>query len=89
MLTLKPTWSDAELLRAVLEDAELDAYERSTFTPWRPPFTPKQRAWLQDVADRLGLGTVNAVSSGVVPRGKEVVSLVKDKPLRPPTRRTP
>lgn len=87
MLELKPSWNDADLLRAVLEDSELGDYERKTFAPWRPPFTPKQRAWLQDVADRLGLGTVNAASSGIVPRGNEFASLVRDKPLFPPGRK--
>lgn len=48
--------------------------------------TSKQRSVVATCYEKLVPTYVNAVSSGVVPRGKEVELLVKDRPLRPPGR---
>jgi hypothetical protein len=78
-------------------DNEREAFEDMMVWVERRPLTPKQRWWVNQVSIRLGLeevegpiddGTPEDVrfSKGDIPRGKEVESMVKDKPLRPPTR---
>ena len=57
--------------------------------------TPKQRGWANRAAAAMGLEErsegpeddgpeLTRLTGGAVPRGAEVVSLVRDKPLRPP-----
>ncbi len=48
----------------------------------------RQTSWLVSVLEKHEPRYENLVSAGKVPRGKEVESLVRDKPLRPPTRKT-
>jgi len=60
--------------------------------------TARQRAWVNDVAERHGIepssGEVDdapeviRLTRGPIPRGREVDLLVKDRPLKPPVRRT-
>jgi hypothetical protein len=55
------------------------------------PLSTKQRAWaiacLRGERYEPEPDYVNMVSSGLVPRGREVELLVKDKPLKPPGRK--
>lgn len=48
--------------------------------------TEKQRERVKATHERLVPQYENLVSSGKVPRGREVEIMVKDKPLRPPPR---
>ena len=62
--------------------------------------SPKQRKWANAFAERSGWiepsdgpeedggPEPTRLTDGPVPRGREVEIMVKDKPLRPPTRRT-
>lgn len=54
----------------------------------RSILTTKQRAVVHDVLDQFEPQYANLVSEGKVPRGKEVVVNVGNKPLRPPQRRS-
>ena len=90
---------DLELLDAVLDDARLTDAERAAFAAMASRgglLSPKQRAWLDRVADRLDLAepSRNLVSRGLVPRGQEVQMPWErpgaepwKHPLRPPGRR--
>jgi hypothetical protein len=80
-----------------LRDEEREAFEDMLVWTERRELTPKQRWWVNQVLIRLGLeeiegpiddGTPAEVrfTKGDIPRGKEVELLVKDKPLKPPTR---
>lgn len=86
---------DAELLEAAL-DQDLTPDAREAFERMRVelarrgPLTPKQRAWASAASRgehyEPELEYENLVSSGHVPRGREVALMVRDKPLRPPGR---
>jgi len=91
---------DARLLGLVLEQSE-EIGPRATIAfgamqadlqsgDWRE-LTPKQRAWLNDVADKLDIvePAKNLMSSGKVPRGKEVElpPALTRLPLKPPGHR--
>jgi hypothetical protein len=84
------------MLRAVLESEKLPQEHRAAFVDMLgrleryPTLSDKQRAYVRDVGERLEiiLQYENGVSSGKVPRGQEVELLVRDKPLRPPGRRS-
>ena len=81
--------TDAELLAEVLEHrSDLTDVEIETFTDMQSQsgLSPKQRAWVQRVHERLVPQYENLVSSGRVPRGKEVPTpeVLKVLPLRPP-----
>ena len=100
--------ADAELLDAVLkfgvaDDIEPDLLSCATFDAFSDMrnrirygqrLTPKQRAWVQSVADNAGIvlpRNANLVSRGLVPRAREVdVALVlrRDQlPMKPPGRK--
>jgi hypothetical protein len=51
--------------------------------------TEKQRAWAKSALERFVPTYENLVSSGKVPRGREVELMVRDKPLRPPRKVVP
>ena len=88
--------TDAALLDAVLDSDRLDQDERHAFSNMRAnlttygKLTPKQRAWLDRVAERLDVAepSRNLVSAGLVPRGREVplpdVLRPENLPKRPP-----
>lgn len=89
--------TDAEMLRALLSDERLSDEERDIFQDMqdglRPGKTlkPKQHSWVQDRWSQLELDsdeTLNLMSSGKVPRGKEVAMnfATMPKPLKPPRR---
>jgi hypothetical protein len=80
-----------------LPDEEREAFEDMLLWVEKRPLTPKQRWWLNKVLRRNDLEEVEGVeddgapiptrlTAGDVPRGREVDLLVKDKPLKPPTR---
>jgi hypothetical protein len=84
----------AELLEAVLERDDLSDYARSAFEDMQRQersLSPKQRAWAEAAlkGERYEPEPEyeNMVSRGLVPRGKEVEILVKDRPLKPPGRK--
>jgi hypothetical protein len=62
------------------------------------PLTPRQRAWANDVAKRVGVDSSDGpeedgpeptrLTSGPVPRGREVPIMAGPLPKRPPGRRT-
>jgi hypothetical protein len=52
------------------------------------PLSFKQREWVSGVHERFVPKYENLVSNGKVPRGREVELLVRDRPLRPPMRRS-
>ncbi len=94
---------DVELLEVAVEKAEErdDETAQRVFGEWLDNFrqgrwfgdlTPKQRAWAEAVAAGKRYDPdpeyLNLVSSGKAPRGREVELMVKDKPLRPPPRRS-
>lgn len=94
--------SEAELLSDCIESGKLDETSETTFSDWldkirsgawRKPLTSGQRAWLDQVCDRLGIdpGAENLVSSGAMKvtaaerRGlQEFVKGLGPKPLKPP-----
>jgi hypothetical protein len=83
---------DRQLLEELLREAE-DDDEETRFNP-RPfremlergrPLTPKQRAYLQDIHERI-VGTPHYQNNSKVPPGKPVASMVGPLPKRPPGR---
>jgi hypothetical protein len=84
--------SDREMLAKLLAH-ELKDEEREAFADmleglngkWRQ-LTEKQRAWASKRLDELAPTYSNLVSSGQVPRGKEVQLMFKPGPLKPPRR---
>jgi hypothetical protein len=86
---------DVELLECVLEREDLSPSARAAFEEMAAlgkDLTAKQRGWAQAAlrGDRYEAEPEyeNLVSSGRCPRGREVELMVKDKPLKPPSRRT-
>jgi hypothetical protein len=86
------------VLAALLRDDRLTDKERGAFDGMLRnirsggKLSVIQRDWAKDVFDRLELDaevTANLVSSGMVPRGKEVHLPYEDmpKPLKPPGRK--
>lgn len=87
---------DLSLLRVVLASDKLSDDNREAFDGMLTrldgqylTLNEKQRTYVKDVAERheLLIEYESGVSSGTVPRGREVPLLVKDKPLKPPSRR--
>lgn len=88
---------DLQLLRTVLASDKLSDDNREAFEDMLTrldgqylTLNEKQRAYVKGVGERheLLIEYENGISSGKVPRGREVALMVKDKPLRPPTRRS-
>lgn len=89
--------ADADLLRAVLDDAAIDDDTLAAFndmleqvTQRKRPLTERQREWVRTIADREGIvypRTTNLVSRGVVPRGREVEPLPRHRCRRCRARR--
>jgi hypothetical protein len=90
--------ADVELLTRLIDDHwhELQEWEGNAFTDMfdaleagQGELTDKQRSRVREAAERVGatIEYENLISTGQVPRGREVEMLVKDKPLRPPTRK--
>jgi len=86
--------TDRRMLEEVLAEAREDEtrFRVSVFNRWLvedAALSTKQRSWLRDAHEKV-TGTpnyVNMASSGKLVPGKEVASMVKDHPLRPPQRR--
>jgi hypothetical protein len=87
---------DVKRLRALLERwNELTEWEGNAFgdmldalTADPRELTTAQRESVEKAADRLGLEIEyeDLISSGKAPRGREVESMIKDHPLKPPGR---
>jgi hypothetical protein len=88
---------DIELLRRLVDDVELRGGERPAFNEMLrgliggtyEHLTIRQREWVSEVAKRIGcIGYENLVSTGRVPRGREVAEpeILKRRPLKPPGR---
>lgn len=69
---------------------ELTSMEKEAFARMRSQdfLSLKQKAWIEDAHQRIVPQYLNLASRNVMVRGREVEVLVKDKPLRPPGRRT-
>lgn len=87
--------TDSALLTAVLALDDLDDARRAAFEDMQTrarPLTPKQRAWaeatLAGVRYEPPVEYENLVSSGKVPRGREVTVNVGALPKRPPGKTT-
>lgn len=90
---------DLALLRKLVDENDGGLYsgERQAFWDMlerleveeQSQLTDKQRSWVTETAERLDCADAveSRFTDGPVPRGREVEILVKDKPLRPPTRR--
>ena len=85
---------DLELLITLLEQENLLEKERAAFLSmlegltigseaWHQ-LTAKQRTWVKEAHERFNPTYVNLVSSGAVPRGREVASMVGPLPKKPP-----
>ena len=96
----KPTprrLDDKELLQKALESSEIKEHEVEVFEKWldeledgeRRMLSMRQRLWANDVIDRDEPRTTNLVSSGLVPRGREVepAPALRNLPLKPPGRK--
>jgi hypothetical protein len=91
--------ADLRQLTELLEDHAGELSEaftdmRATLLAWpnadgRRQLSGRQREWLRGVRDRFVPQYENLVSSGKVPRGREVETpaVLKILPKRPPTRR--
>jgi hypothetical protein len=87
---------DAELLEAALEREDLSFDVRERFESMaaelarRGPLSEKQRAWVTAATQggryEAPVEYENLVSSGRVPRGREVASMVRGRALKPPGR---
>lgn len=91
---------DRALLERAIETIEAsDRADMGDTAPFRSmleralPLTPKQRAWAEGIAEGRFVEAEpdyqNLVSRGLVPRGREVEppAVLRNLPLRPPTRR--
>lgn len=93
---------DLRVLRELTEEIESPAFDdmlEKLEAKLGSVLSPKQRRWVNQVAvqNRIepspGPEDDSApepvrLTAGEIPRGKEVALLVKDKPLKPPTRKT-
>lgn len=85
--------SDHRTLTALLDSGELTESEREAFEDMLEldgGLTPKQRAWVEDVCERIGVcGAKNLWSQGKVPRGREVPTpeVLRTLPKKPPRSR--
>jgi hypothetical protein len=86
------------LLASDLSDLEAEAFEDMADRiagDYGGVLTPRQRAWANNVADRVDVEPSEGpeaikdtrFTDGPIPRGREVPLLVKDRPLRPPGRK--
>lgn len=90
--------ADIALLHTLLDDSELRPDEREAFSTMLdelvgpqgfPCLTPSRRRWAREVAARVRPGAYeNLVSSGRVPRGREVPTpaVLQHLPKKPPGR---
>lgn len=92
------SWAkDIEDLEFLLEQEALGDFEREAFadmkmglvTNQRQALSEKQRAWVDQVAERYRPTYENAWSAGKVPRGREVSTpaALQNLPKRPPPRK--
>ena len=89
--------TDRELLRKLLDREEITKSEREAFAEMAEEFdtgvrlvlSAKQRDWAKRVLERHEPTYENLVSSGKVPRGREVPTplALQNLPLKPPGRR--
>ena len=90
---------DQDLLRKAVECSEIKEHEKELFGKWleeledgeRHVLSMRQRLWANDVIDRDEPRAENLISSGLVPRGREVpvpeVLRRENLPLKPPGRK--
>jgi hypothetical protein len=93
---------DLALLRRLVDDSDVLDYERDAFAQMLRQLeassseggyhalSEPRRLWAREVAERVGcIGYENLVSSGLVPRGREVATpaVLQNLPKKPPGRR--
>ena len=85
--------NDRELLEKILAE-EIKEDEREAFADMLSTivsgefkfFSKRQRAWAEQVIDWYSPSYENLVSTGRVPRGREVEMMFKPGPLKPPVK---
>jgi len=88
------------VLEQEISDNEREAFEDMLFQVEKRPLSPKQRYWVNSVLERFdgtepiggleddGTPPEQRFTDGDIPRGKDVEPMWKDKPLKPPMKKT-